>query len=93
MEQNNLWQHIQKEETLACWKNNKRLTLAKYQLEHRNKIGKINYTRICVENSFTEEKLWVNQGQIHYVINLYNYIDFHAHPTRKLRSMQEKIQT
>ena len=46
-------------------------------LKQRNKIGKINDTRIYVENFFIGEKPWANQDKIYHVINLYNYIDFH----------------
>ena len=63
-----------------------RSTLVKYQLEHRKKLGKINDTRIYEEKSFTEEKPQDNQDKIHYVINLYNYIDFHCSPNKKAKN-------
>ena len=71
-------------------KNTPRSTLAKYQLEQRNKIGKINDTRIYVKNSFIEEKPRVNQDKIHYIINLYNYIDFHRSSHKNNRDQYKR---
>ena len=82
-----------KKREVQCWEKTPRSTLTKYQLEQRNRLRKINDTRIYMENSFTGEKSLANQDKIHYIINLYNYIDFHQSPHRKPRPIQEKIQT
>ena len=74
----------------SCWEITN-INFDKISTKTCNKITKINDIKICVKKSFIREKPRVNQDKNQYIINLYNYIDFHHSPHKKIEKVSREI--